>query len=260
MLITSKDNKVVKDIKKLKEKKARNNLFVVEGFKMIDEAIKEKQKIDLIVMNENFKDDKDFNRVNELLKKHNIKNIEVTNSIFKTLTDVVTPQGVLAIVNKNDIENDIDYSQEYFLVLDEIQDPGNLGTIIRTADAAGIKQIIVSKNTVDCYSSKVIRSTMGSIFRIKIIEVDNLVEELKTLQKKNVKIVVTSLDANKSIYEINYNRTAVVIGNEANGVSKEVQKVADEKVKIPMLGKSESLNAGIAAGIMMYEYIRQKTN
>lgn len=260
MIITSKENKTIKDIKKLKDKKSRKESFIIEGYKMIDEAIKEKQQIDLIVINEEFKNDKEFKKLNKIIDAKKLKYIEVTNSIFKTLTDVITPQGVLAIINKNSQNSKIDYSQDFFIVLDEIQDPGNLGTIIRTADAAGIKQIIVSKNTVNCYSSKVIRSTMGAIFRIDIIETENIVEQIKELQKNNFKVIATTLDASKSIYKIDYKKTAVVIGNEANGVSKEIQKIANEKIKIPMPGKAESLNAAIATGIIMYEYVRQKIN
>ena len=151
----------------------------------------------------------------------------------------------------------IDKTADYILALDGIQDPGNLGTIIRTADSANLKQIIVSKNTVDAYSPKVIRSTMGAIYRVNIIEVEDLLETLKDLQKGGFKVVVTSLDTNNSIYDISYNKSVVVIGNEANGVSKEVQELANEKVKIPMLGKTESLNASVATGIMIYEYVRR---
>ena len=135
---------------------------------------------------------------------------------------------------------------------------GNLGTIIRTLDSAGINQIIISKDTVDGFSPKVIRSTMGSIYRVNIIEVENLKETLENLKSKGFEIVTTSLDTKSSIYDINYTKNIVVIGNEANGVSKRIMDIADKKVKIPMLGKTESLNASVAAGIMIYEYVRQK--
>ena len=134
----------------------------------------------------------------------------------------------------------------------------NLGTILRTADSVNLKQIIVTKSTADVYNPKVVRSTMGAIFRINVIEVDNLVTTLKEIKKNKYKIVVTSLGAEENIYQIDYKKKAIVIGNEANGVSKEVLEMADKKVIIPMLGKAESLNASIATGVILYEYVRQK--
>lgn len=292
MIISSKDNEIVKEIRKLKEKKYRKDKFIVEGIKMLEEAINENASIDLIVIREGM----DLRSViSNVLPKNNadsgmksknvldviskIKNITVTEKVFDTLTDVVSPQGVLAVINKKDdiikqateknnvskigdkikeTENSkIDTTADYILALDGIQDPGNLGAIIRTADSANLKQIIVSKNTVDAYSPKVIRSTMGAIYRVNIIEVENLEVTLKDLQKDGFKVVVTSLDTNNSIYDISYNKSIVVIGNEANGVSKEVQELANERVKIPMLGKTESLNAAVATGIMIYEYVRK---
>ena len=141
-----------------------------------------------------------------------------------------------------------------------MQDPGNLGTILRTVDSANLNQIILSKNCADPYNPKVVRSTMGAIFRVNIIQVENLKEELENLKNNDFDIMVTSLDTQKSIYDVNYNKKVIVIGNEANGVSKEVQDIADEKVKIPMLGKTESLNASVATGIIIYEYVRRRTN
>ena len=275
MLITSKDNQTIKEIKKLKEKKYRKDRFIVEGIKMIKEAISEDIEIEYLI----FADlslEKEINNI----EKYNV--LEVTERVLQELSDVVSPQGVLAVVRKKcysemkkseknkekhekkEIKEDlldkynIDYNSEYILALDGLQDPGNMGTIIRTADSANIKQIIVSKSTVDCYSSKVIRSTMGAIFRVNVIEVENLVETLNTLKNKGFDIISTSLDTNNSIYNITYKKSVVVIGNEANGVTKEVQEISNKKVKIPMLGKTESLNASVAAGIMIYEYVRQK--
>lgn len=249
MLITSKDNATIKEIKKLKEKKNREERFIVEGIKMIEEAIQYNANIELVVYSEK------FNISN--IELNGIKTIEVTESIFNTLTEVVSPQGILAVIRKNVDSKKINYSNEFILALDGIQDPGNLGTIIRTVDATNLKQIIVSKDTVDTYSPKVIRSTMGAIFRVNVIEAESLPQELEKLKKEGFKIITTSLQTDKSIYDIDYKKSVVVIGNEANGVSKEVYEVANEKAKIPMPGKAESLNASVAAGVMMYEYVRQ---
>ena len=258
-VITSKDNELVKNIKKLKEKKYRdlNNQFIVEGIKIVAEAIEENADIDCIVICEDCVNDGSIDKkiLYEIAK---FKCLYVTEKIFNTLTDVTNPQGILAVINRKNTNTKIDYNADFIVVLDGIQDPGNLGTILRTVDSANLKQIIVSKETADSYNPKVVRSTMGGIFRVNIIKFDNLVQQLKQIQKHGFEIVVTSLDTNNSIYDINYNKKVVVIGNEANGVSKEIQELADKKVIIPMLGKTESLNAGVAAGIMIYEYVRAK--
>ena len=249
MIITSKDNEKIKNLKKLKEKKYRLDSYIVEGIKMVKEAISENQEIALIAIREDFKIDFDTK---------NIKTVTISNKIFNDISDVKTPQGILAVIKKNQ-NNQIETNQEYILALDSLQDPGNMGTIIRTADSANINQIIINKTTVDPYSPKVIRSTMGAIYRTNIIEVEDLKATLKEMKLKGFQIITTDLKATQSIYDINYNnKTVVVIGNEANGVSQEILQTADKKVIIPMLGKTESLNASIAASIMIYEYVRQK--
>lgn len=249
MIITSKDNEIIKNIKKLKEKKYRLNSYIVEGIKMVKEAINENQEIALIAIREDFKIDFDTKK---------IKIVTISNKIFNDISDVKTPQGILAVIKKNQ-NNQIETNSDYILALDSLQDPGNMGTIIRTADSANINQIIINKTTVDPYSPKVIRSTMGAIYRTNIIEVEDLKATLKEMKSKGFQIITTDLKATQSIYDINYNnKTVVVIGNEANGVSQEILQTADKKVIIPMLGKTESLNASIAASIMIYEYVRQK--
>ena len=122
----------------------------------------------------------------------------------------------------------------------------------------GLSQVVVSKKTGDVFNPKVVRSTMGAIFRINIIQSDDLVATIKEIKKHKFKVIATSLQTNDSIYDIDYKKSAIIIGNEANGVSQEVMETADKKVKIPMLGKTESLNAAVATGVMLYEYVRQK--
>ena len=144
------------------------------------------------------------------------------------------------------------------MILDDIQDPGNMGTILRTADSLNFKQIIISKGSSDVYNPKVVRSTMGAIFRIKIVESDDLVKLMKEFKKHKIKVVTTSLQTDKSMYDISYDKTAIVIGNEANGVRDEIQNLADERVKIPMPGKTESLNASVATAVVLYEAMRDR--
>ena len=257
--ITSKDNELIKHIRKLKDKKYRDesNEYVVEGVKLVEEAVKENAKIKQIIVCE------DTTRTYEIpthimLEIARYECISVSNKIFNIITQVTNPQGIMAIIEKNAQDAQIDYSQDIIVVLDDVQDPGNLGTILRTVDSIGLNQIIVSKGTADAFNSKVVRSTMGAIFRIKIIEVENLAQEIKEMRKHHFKLMVTSLQTENSIYDIDFNKKIIVIGNEANGVSKEIQDMADEKAKIPMLGRTESLNASVAAGVVMYEYVRQK--
>ena len=258
-IITSKDNELIKHIRKLKDKKYRDeyNEYVVEGIKIVEEAVKENVKIkQIIICNDTTKTYEIPTHIMLEIAKYEC--IYVTDKIFNLITQVTNPQGIMAIIEKNSKENEIDYTQDIILALDDVQDPGNLGTILRTADSIGLNQIVVSKGTADAFNSKVVRSTMGAIFRIKIIETQDLIRTIKEMKKHHFKLMVTSLQTENSIYDINFNKKIIVIGNEANGVSKEIQDMADEKAKIPMFGRTESLNASVAAGIVMYEYVRQK--
>ena len=257
-MISSKDNEFIKHIKKLKEKKYRDESeeYIIEGIKLIEEAINENVKIKHIVICEECSKTTDIpkNLMYEIAK---FDCVYVTEQVFNSISQVTTPQGIFAIIEKNSTNQQIDYSQDVILVLDDIQDPGNLGTILRTVDSVGLNQIIVSKGTVDIYNPKVVRSTMGAIFRVNVIEED-LVKVIKEARKHHFKLAVSSLQTEKDIYSIEYKKKIIVIGNEANGVSKAIQEMADEKIKIPMLGKTESLNASVATGVILYEYLRRK--
>jgi TrmH family RNA methyltransferase len=256
MVITSKDNEIVKHIRKLKDKKYRDEHgeFVIEGIKIIDEATLENAKIKMVVVCDGCLNS-DPIRTELLYKIAKEKVVYVSENIFKNLTDVTNPQGILAVVQKNK-NPEIDYSKELFLILDNIQDPGNMGTILRTADSIGLTQIIVPKGNADPYNPKVVRSTMGAIFRVNVIEVLNLAEAVKIMKKQGIKIYASDLDGAVSIYDVNYKKSAIVIGNEGNGVSQEILKLADKRIKIPMPGKTESLNAAVATGIILYNAIR----
>ena len=246
-MIISKTNDYIKHIKSLSEKKYRDEYheFIIEGIKLVNEAIIEKANIKKIIICE------------ELLKeKVESENVEyVSETVFRHISETQNPQGILAVVEQKTSEKE--YGKTIF-ALDNLRDPGNLGTIIRTLDSAGISSLILSKGSADLYNPKVIRSTMGAIFRIKIIECEDLTKTLKEIRKHKFKLVVTSLQTDKSLYDINFDKKVIVIGNEANGVSKDIQDLSDEKIKIPMIGKTESLNASVATGVVLYEYVRQK--
>ena len=259
-VISSKDNELVKHIKKLKDKKYRNenNEYIIEGVKLIEEAVKENAKIKKVIICEDTTRTYEI-PTNIMLGIAKYECVYVTDKIFSFITQVTNPQGIMAIVEKNTKGQEIDYTQDIIIALDDVQDPGNLGTILRTADSVNLKQIIITKNTADPYNPKVVRSTMGAIYRVKVIECDDLLETLKQVKRNKFKVLVTSLgDNSKNIYDMKYNKKVLVIGNEANGVEERIMNMADEKVKIPMLGRTESLNAAVATGIVLYEYVRQK--
>ena len=258
-VISSKDNEIVKSVKKLKEKKYRDleNAYIVEGIKMVREAIEEKALIrQIIICDDCEKSDSIPKELMYEIAKYDCT--YVTSKVFKYISEVQTPQGVLAVIEKNNGDLDINYNEDIIVALDDIQDPGNLGTILRTVDSVDLTQILVSKGTADCYNPKVVRSSMGAIYRVKVIECEDLLETLKEIKKNKFKILVTSLGDSKNIYKMKYNKKVLVIGNEANGVEERIMNIADEKIKIPMLGRTESLNAAVATGIVLYEYVRQK--
>lgn len=241
-VITSKENEIIKNIRKLKEKKYRDeeHKFIVEGIKMVKEAISEKIKIDKIVVCEECINDGSINQ--ELLYEIAKQDcIYVSEKIFQNLTDVTNPQGILAILNKEDSEEKISYEDDIIIVLDGVQDPGNLGTILRTIDSIGLAQVILSEKTADPYNPKVVRSTMGAIYRLNMIKSKNIIETLKNIKKHKYDIIATSLQTDTTIYDIDYKKKVIIIGNEANGVSKEILDLANKKIKIPMARKNRKL-------------------
>ena len=222
VVITSKDNEKIKEIKKLKEKKYREetNLFVVEGIKIVKEAIEYDADIQKIVISNDAIGYEVDEEVLKIIQKYEV--MIVSQNVFESISDVKTPQGILAVIkNKENVK--VDYNEDVIFILDNIQDPGNLGTIIRTLDAAGIKQLIVSNDTVDYMSPKVLRSTMGGAFRVNVIVADDLLNMIDEIKKNGFEVAVTDLATDKSIYDVDYNKKAIVIGNEANGVSDEVK-------------------------------------
>jgi TrmH family RNA methyltransferase len=149
------------------------------------------------------------------------------------------------------------YDDGFYILADRIQDPGNMGTIIRTAHAAGASGVITTEGTVDIYNEKTMRSTMGSIFHIKVIE-DSDLKIIKELKNRGFKLVVSTLDTDKNFFDVSLKDNVIIaVGNEGNGISDRVQSIADIKVKIPMPGGAESLNVGVAASIMVFEKVRQ---
>lgn len=257
IMISSKDNEKIKYTKSLLKTKGRTKegKFIIEGYRILTLAIECEANLDYVFINEDFENKKEHLDFIKVLKEKNIKIYKTTNKIFKELVDTENTQGILAVVGfKNrDIDNNINDSHKFVLILDRIQDPGNMGTIIRTADAAGVDAIINLKGCVDIYNPKVIRSTMGSIFDMNIIQ-STQDDTLRVLKEKGFEIVSSYLNTDNYYNTVNYkDKVALIIGNEANGVNDELIKGSDTLVKIPIYGNAESLNAAISSAILMYE-------
>lgn len=252
MVITSASNEQIKNIIQLKEKakvRKQKKQFVVEGIKMFSEVPKENLKA--VYVSESFL------RENQE-KLQGVRFQTVSDSVFKKISDTVTPQGVMAIVTQSEYSLDNiltrrNKEKSCIVVLDRLQDPGNLGTIVRTGEGAGISGVVMSSDCADIYNPKVIRSTMGSIFRVPFTVVDDLPLAIDTIREAGVTTYAAHLQGE------NYNKgvlgkdIALLIGNEARGLSKEVADKADKLIRIPMEGKVESLNAAVATAILMYE-------
>lgn len=254
IVIESKDNSLFKYTKKLKERKYRNkeNKYIIEGFRLVQEAFKANCSIEYLIVNENGKD-----KLDDYLKSYmdSIKIYEMKSDLFNQLSSTENTQGIIAVANINNSVKDI--KGEFYLLCDKVQDPGNLGTIIRTAHAAGVSAIILTKGTVDIYNDKTIRSTMGSIFYTPIIY-DNDLSFLNSLKENGFSLVATSLEESKNFFDEDLSGKVILsVGNEGNGISEEIFSLADKKVKIPMPGGAESLNVGVATSIILFEKVRQ---
>ena len=276
-IISSKDNKRIKYIRSLLEKgniRKKNHQFVVEGIKLVDEALEYGKVLEVVcaesLYDEIISGDLSGNR----LLAENDKNITnyvkkgssllvVSDTVFKSMSETKTPQGILAVVEMPDYRLlDKGFLEQAYtkngkiklLVLEDTADPGNLGTIMRTAEAAGVTGVIMGKGTVDIFNPKVVRSTMGSIFRLPFAYAEDLKETIQKLKAQGISFYATHLKGEKSYKDIKYSdMSAILVGNEARGLSDEVADLADTYVLIPMQGKVESLNAAVAAALMMYE-------
>lgn len=255
-IIQSKDNLMIKDVKKLKEKKHRMQSckFLIEGFRFVCEGLESEFDVPLVFISESAMDRWESFDVGSKLQK-DTRAYTVTDQVLKSISSTDTPQGIVAVVNNKSIN--VENKSGFYILADKVQDPGNMGTIIRTAHAAGALGIIVTKGTVDIYNEKTLRSTMGSIFHIPIIQDDTL-SKLNFLRSNGFKLIVSSLDTDNNFFDVNLkDKSIIAVGNEGNGVSKEILDISDIKIKIPMPGGAESLNVSIAASIMMFEVIRQ---
>ena len=241
-IITSKANSVVKNAKKLHQKKYRKSTYLIEGWHLFEEAVQAGVTIEKIFALETYQD--------QLASFP--QTVWVSEDILLDLADSQTPQGIVAVVQKEEV-GQVDFSQGKFLFLEDVQDPGNVGTIIRTADAAGFTGVIVSDKSADIYSLKTLRSMQGSHFHLPIYRMSSqrLLEEAK---KAGIPVLATTLSKDSVDYRelVPIENFVLVMGNEGQGISPLMAESADQLVHISMKGKAESLNVAVAAGILIF--------
>lgn len=251
LTIKSRDNERFKLARLLLKSKCRNKekKYIAEGLRTIELALEYGAKIEYVLI------DSQFSKNIETIKRleENTKIFILENNLFKQITTTENSQGIVAIIEKNEIRIDDFNSEKHkrIVVLDRIQDPGNLGTIIRTADALGYNLVMITKGCVDLYNPKVVRSAMGSMFYMDIVCCEQE-KALEILRDNNVQIISSYLETKNNFEDMKYaSKTAIVLGNEANGINEFWIKNSDLLVKIPMFGKAESLNVAISAALLM---------
>ena len=256
--IKSKDNPKYKEALRLLRKKYRDQtgMFLIEGPRPVIDAAKTGTGISTVFIRENFKDSDDAAEITELSAGGDRFRVTVlSDELFDRLSDTEHSQGIIAVSAKP--VPDQDFSRA--LILDRLQDPGNIGTIIRTAEAAGISTLIAIKGTGDIYSPKTVRAAAGSLLRVHVFEGMETGEVIKLCREKNARIIASDLQGAVEYTDADMTGSfALVIGNEGSGVSDEIRQASDTKVRIPMEGNIESLNAATAAGILLYEAVRQR--
>ena len=259
MEVTGLQNPVVKAAAELKQKKyrAQNGLYLAEGLRTAEEAVAYKAVETLFYV---ATDDERTMRLLEDAAAQNIKLVCVSENVMKKIADTETPQGIIAVckMRQPKLENLL-ASGKMLLVLDRVGDPGNIGTMLRTADAAGIGGLVLLKGCADIYAPKTVRSSMGSLFHIPVLSGVSEQEFVSAAKKAGYDLLVTCLDGADNLYKADLSgRIAFVMGNEAGGVSETLLEKADKRVYIPMAGRAESLNVAMAAGIVMFEALRRK--
>lgn len=256
-MITAASNSRIKRLTQLNQKakmRKTEDVFVVEGLKMFLEAPAD--RVREIYVSESF-----LERCTCRERLEEVGYEVVADSLFQKISDTCTPQGILCVVKQfhYNMKELLQKERPLLLVLENIQDPGNLGTMLRTAEGAGVDGVIMSRDTVDIYNPKVIRSTMGSIYRMPFLYTDDLPDAVEALRRAGVNVCAAHLKGKQMYTQVDYCRgSAFLIGNEGNGLREETAQRADTYIKIPMEGSVESLNAAVAGAILMYEASRQR--
>nr|WP_106780291.1 RNA methyltransferase [Lysinibacillus timonensis] len=251
--IESTQNALVKHWKKLttlRKEREKTGEFIVEGFHLVEEALKNKDQIVQIIIREGV-------NLPLLWDIDNVMIVEITDSVAKEIAETETSQGVFAHCKQIKISEDRMKSWRKLLLVDAVQDPGNIGTMIRTADAAGIDAVILGKGSVDAFNPKTLRSAQGSHFHIPIVKGD-LLEWVEKLQDKDIPVYGTALENAIPYTEVNSSEEfAIIVGNEGSGIHPTLLDKTNQNVIIPIIGQAESLNVAVATGILLYQFVKK---
>lgn len=251
--ITSIKNDKIKELRKLYQKKYRKSKsqFILEGLRLIRGAYKSGADLEKIFLTKDYYEN---HKSESFIINNENKIVYVSDNLISEVADTDNPQEIIAVVNEPQTNLDEVLNKEYILVLDRIQDPGNMGTIFRTAAAAGFQSIIISKGSVDVFNLKVLRSSVGAIYSLPFVKDIELNELTESLKEQALTTYAADLNTDNYYNEISYGTPlALILGNEAGGIRSEILDLADEKIKIPLKSNIESLNAGVAAGVIMFE-------
>ncbi len=255
MIITSRENKIYKLAKLLKTSKGRTekNMFLIEGMRSVCDAIKKGAQIESVIVKDGAKLDFSTNAPEYIFAPR----------LFDEIAETVTPQGVIAVakMKKDTLDDILLRNSDCVVMCEKLQDPGNIGTVIRTAHASFCGGVVLTKGSCDLYNSKIVRATMSGIFSIPVVQNADSRATIEYFRKNGYNIVAGALTDNcVDLYEANLSgKTLIIIGNEGNGVEKETLSLCDTVLKIPMHSDAESLNAAVAGSVMMYEHYRQNT-
>jgi TrmH family RNA methyltransferase len=253
-MITSAQNAKIKLIRTLlgrTKERRETGAFVIEGVRLVEEALNAKWKFRFVLYDESLS-----KRGMEIIKQLKSQQVEldaITTDLMKSISETETPQGIFAILDSTELP--IPSTPDFILIPDQIRDPGNLGTLLRTACAASVQAVLIPPETADAFSPKVIRSAMGAHFRLPIHALgwDDIHQHIKDMQ-----IYLADMKGT-SCWEANLRQPlALIVGGEAEGASEQARKIADERISIPMSGEMESLNAGVAGSVLMFEAMRQR--
>lgn len=264
-IVSSIHNHTIKFAKSLRSKKSRDEsgCFSVEGIRLVEEAVHSGWEILFCIFTEESQRQKRVQNILEELESRKCRLVQVTSSIYDKITDTEQPQGIMLVMKKAlyALRGIIDENNVPFLiVLDQVQDPGNIGTIIRTADAAGCTGVLMTKGCADLFGGKTVRSTMGSLFHLPIIQGLSTQDIVSFLKEKRIALFAATLDGAQIYYNTDLSgAVALVFGNEGNGVSAEMLACSNNRLYIPIIGKSESLNVSASAAVILYETVRQRS-
>lgn len=260
---------ILKELAKLKTKKGRKaqGRFLIEGIHLCEEVANSDWKTELVLFTSSFQNSPAGKKLIQKFERKNVETIPVKSEAVKKLSDTVTPQGIICVVKIKKFALAKVWSKgcNIVLALDAIRDPGNVGTLIRTADAFRIDGVILSSDSAELYNPKVVRSTMGSIFHLPIFDGVDLEKTIPKLKEQNFRIYGTDAKEGKDLDKLDYSgpmdpaeKICLLIGSEANGLNKKLTRLSDAIIRIPTPGKAESLNASVAGGILLYEITKRK--